>query len=140
MTDENKMTDEDIENEYVNSKWRLFNSVYMAEEKELIKEMTLLYKTDDMIIAYDIRNRKNHNNWRIEYMKYQIKKINIYKSFIHLKLKESLLSIALNGADENIKRIEKDINDLERFDYDVYSNTIKQKTTSSSIAHHFIYC
>ena len=95
---ENNMTNEEVEIAHIKSEWKSFQTRHINEENMM-----------------DTENKqwRLHRIWNIEVMKYKIKEINIHKKFLHLKIRDSLLLIALNEADDKIKKMEKNIYFLE---------------------------
>ena len=125
---------EEIEYEYLDKKFSIFNKINRDEETSLIMEMKQMYKTKELLEIYEIKNIKIRNNWRIEYMKHKINRIKNEKNFLHEKIKDStILLLAFNGADEKIKDLETEIKSVEKFDYE----TFIKNPISSYVSHNF---
>jgi hypothetical protein len=107
------------------------------ERKKLEAEMKILPRTNKLVHLYEVKYKRIINNELIVWREKQIRDYEVYKKYIHLKINNELLQMAISGADEQIFKTNLELNELKDFIYDGYGEKIEM-LNQSLVRHHFM--
>jgi hypothetical protein len=132
-------TEEEIEMYNSIQEFKKMNELLNTERRKLEAEMKFLPRTSKQVHLYEIKYKRIINNELIVWREKQIRDLEIYKKFVHLKINDDSLQMAINGADEQKIKITLELNELKDFIYDGYGEKIEM-LNQSLVRHHFMGC
>ena len=116
--------------EYELAEEQLFYNGLVAENQldkdKLFEEVAKLQPTKELLDLYDLKYIKLNNQQCFNFTNRQIRCMNLYKKYIHLKTPAQLQNIPLEKADEFIKNFNNQLFELANFDYENYIAKMKE--------------